>query len=45
MVRFEDDKLVIELKAYTTQDALNKWMELYSATCSLVKKYRRRKNL
>ena len=37
MVRFEADKLVIELKAYTTQDALDKWMELHSAICDVMR--------
>jgi len=37
MVRFEDNKLVIELKAETTQDALDKWVMLHSAFCDLIR--------
>lgn len=37
MVRFEDDKLVIELKTYSASGALEKWMELQSAVCNVIR--------
>ena len=37
MVRFEDDKLVIELKAHSSRDAMEKWMELQSSICDVIR--------
>jgi hypothetical protein len=37
MVRFEDDKLVIELKAQSASDAMEKWMELQYSICDVIR--------
>jgi hypothetical protein len=37
MVRFEDDKLVIELKAHSSKDALEKWMSLQFSICDVIR--------
>ena len=37
MVRFEPDKLVIEIKAFTVQQALDKWVGLHSALCDVIR--------
>jgi hypothetical protein len=37
MVRFEEDKLVIELRAGTSQNALDKWVGLHSALCNVIR--------
>ena len=36
MVRFEDDKLVIELSAHSKADAIEQWAELQVALCDLL---------
>ena len=37
MVRFEEDKLVIEIPALCKNDALEKWMELQTSLCDIVR--------
>lgn len=37
MVRFEDEKLVIEITTHTKQNALDTWMMLHSAFCDVMR--------
>jgi hypothetical protein len=36
MVRFEEDKLVIELKAYGKKDAIDRWLSIHDALYDLM---------
>ena len=37
MVRFEEKKLVIEIKAHCKNDALERWMDIKSAICDVLR--------